>query len=287
MNTLDGIALRLFRDGRWQSLPIGHTDHLLDDEIQQMSWADELTTMLANDPHWKRMPHGWARRRSEDVLKTYHASIRELPFPSRIIHLPTDHRGFPVPKFVAWIDGKPDHRVVNPAYMTVAVQKRLCWICGEKMGRYYTSVIGCMCAVNRVISEPPSHRECAEFAVKACPFLARPQAHRREAGMPEDLHEAPGFMLARNPGVSCLWISRAYPTLFRTHAGNDGILFQLGEPSETIWYREGRLATREEVDSAIHDGLPALALAAEQESPEAVAALARKVGEVAAHLPCP
>lgn len=219
-------------------------------------------------------------------MKTYHASVAGIPMPQRIIHLPTDHRGFPVPKFVAWIDGKADHRVMNPAYLTHAVQKRLCWICGQKLGSYKTSVIGCMCAINRVISEPPSHRECAEFAVKACPFLARPQAHRREAGMPEvELHEAPGVMLERNPGVTCLWISKSYPTPFRAYAGNDGILFHLAEPSETIWYREGRLATRAEVDAAIKEGLPALEQYAVEEGETAIAALAAKFTAVLGHLP--
>src|SRR5215469_4631726 len=207
-------------------------------------------------------------------MTEYHVSLKDLHMPDRIKRLPVDHRGFPVPKFVAWPKGEPDHRVMNLDRFVPAVTRKQCWICGEPMGRYYASIIGCMCAVNRVISEPPSHLECAEFAVKACPFLARPHAHRREAGMPEGYNEGAGFPLARNPGVACLWISKQYPKVFQPQAGNTGVLFSLGEPLNTIWYREGRLATGQEVHDAISEGLPALEKMAQDEgrgAPEALA----------------
>jgi hypothetical protein len=220
-------------------------------------------------------------------MTEYHASLNGIAMPERIKRLAVDHRGFPVPKFVAWPNGEADHRVVNTARFQPAVSKHQCWICGEPLGRYFVSVIGCMCAVNRVISEPPSHRECAEFAVKACPFLARPHAHRREINMPEGYKPGPGFALARNPGVSCLWVSREYPKPFRTFAGEKGVLFSLGDPVETVWYREGRLATREEVQEAIDEGLPALALIAEKEGDAALKALAVQVAKAGELLPEP
>ena len=37
------------------------------------------------------------------------------PMPSRIAALPVDERGYPVPWFVAWIDGKPEFRCADPA----------------------------------------------------------------------------------------------------------------------------------------------------------------------------
>jgi hypothetical protein len=205
--------------------------------------------------------------------------------PPRIKRLPVDKRGFPVPKFVAIIDGEPDHRVVNAAWFGPATRHRLCWLCGEPMGRYYTSIIGCMCSVNRIISEPPSHRDCAEWAVRGCPFLSRPHAHRREAGLPEDARDAAGEGLKRNPGVVCLWISREYPTPTKVWAGNEGVLYQLKDPIETIWYREGRLATRQEVIDAIDEGLPTLMDIAKGESQRAVEALKRMTKHAMHYLP--
>jgi len=218
-------------------------------------------------------------------MTTYHASLTGLRLPERIKRLPVDKRGFPVPKFVAWVDGEPDHRVVDGRRFAPAIKHRQCWICGEPLGRYYCSLIGCMCAVNRVISEPPSHRECCEFAAQACPFLARPHAHRRAAGLPEDASDAAGHGLKRNPGVVCLWVSKEYPRVTRAWAGNEGLLFMLKEPVETIWYREGRLATRQEVEDAILHGLPALYEIAAQEGDDALAALTGKTAAVGAYIP--
>lgn len=214
-----------------------------------------------------------------------HTSLRNLDVPGRIRRLPVDKRGFPVPRFVAMVNGEPDHRVVDPRWFAPAMRSKLCWICGEPLGRYYASIIGCMCSVNRIISEPPSHRDCAEFAVKACPFLSRPTMHRREAGLPEERTEPGGYGLRRNPGVACLWISKIYPKPFHPHIGNPGILFELGPPMETVWYREGRLATRAEVEEAVEEGLPNLMSIAEAESPAAVAALNRMAAAAVAHYP--
>jgi hypothetical protein len=218
-------------------------------------------------------------------MPEYHPSVAGLSMPARIKRLPIDKRGFPVPKFVAWIDGEPDHRVVDSRRFAPAIKHRQCWICGEPLGRYFCSVIGCMCAVNRIISEPPSHRECAEFAVRACPFLARPHAHRRAAGLPEDAQDAAGVGLKRNPGVSCLWISKEYPKVMRAWGGNEGLLFGLRDPVETIWYRLGRLATRAEVQAAIDEGLPLLYEPAREEGEQALLELAAAVTRAVAFLP--
>ena len=214
-----------------------------------------------------------------------HPSIAQIEAPARIRRLRLDHRGFPVPWFVAWINGQADHRIVDTRKLEPAIKQRLCWTCGEPLGKTYAFVIGPMCAVNRVISEPPSHRECAEYAARACPFLSRPDMHRRTAGMPDiDLTFAAGNGLKRNPGVTCLWITRSYKP-FRVPGnshGNAGILFELGPPIETVWYALGRRASHQEVASALYSGLPALIETAHEEGREAEDALA---GMVAAAMP--
>lgn len=202
-----------------------------------------------------------------------------MPLPARMQRLPVDHRGFPVPWFVQWFVGKesgdagigePDFRVVDSRKLVRAVRERRCWVCGDKLGVHLAFVIGPMCAINRVISEPPSHRECAAFSARVCPFLSQPRMRRNEKGLPEDHQEAPGVGLKRNPGVACLWITRSYRPF---NAGN-GVLFSLGEPETVEWYAEGRVATRAEVDASITSGLPLLQAPANDEGPQAVAALA-------------
>jgi hypothetical protein len=41
--------------------------------------------------------------------------------PARFARLPADERGYPVPKFVEWIDGKPDFRCVDSRWLTKTV----------------------------------------------------------------------------------------------------------------------------------------------------------------------
>lgn len=191
--------------------------------------------------------------------------------------LPLDHRGYPTPWFAAWTDddgnqtprgiGKPDFRVMGGNAIAEAVNGKRCWVCGGKLGRYKAFVIGPMCAINRVNSEPPSHLECADFAGRACPFLSRPYARRREAGMPEDAVEAPGIASMRNPKACCVWVIDGK---FSWHkVPPRGVLFDLPEPHELRWYAEGRKATFAEIEESITSGAPELFDLANSEEEEA------------------
>lgn len=174
--------------------------------------------------------------------------------PDRVAKLPKDHRGFPVPWFVAYIDGVPDFRVIGERKIIDAHRHKKCWICGEKLGKFMAFVIGPMCAINRVSSEPPSHKDCAEFAAKACPFLTRPKMKRNTKDLPEEGKCPAGIHLERNPGVTLVWITKDY----KPFKAGEGVLFQVGKPEEVIWYAEGRDATHDEVMESIESGYPNL-----------------------------
>ncbi len=141
---------------------------------------------------------------------------------------------------------------MDPQKLVLAVQRKLCWVCGEPLGAYKTFVIGPMCIVNRTSVEPPSHLSCGEFSVKACPFLTRPGAERREM---EGAKDGAGVMLRRNPGVTALWTTKSY-ALFKP--ANGGVLFELGDPRSISFWREGRLASHEEIRESVTSGLPLL-----------------------------
>jgi hypothetical protein len=189
-------------------------------------------------------------------------------------HLAVEERGYPVPYFVAWIDGKPDFRVADAQKLIECVRFSKCWLCGGPLGRYQTYVIGPMCAVNRISSEPPSHLDCAEFSAKACPFLVKPKALRRDANIPESAQEPAGVALKRNPGVTLLWTTRGRLTPMRV---DKGYLFRVGEPEGVQFFAEGRLATRAEVMESIESGYPLLEEGAKQEGDAAVKALAAQL----------
>jgi hypothetical protein len=52
-----------------------------------------------------------------------------------------------------------------------------------------------------------------------------------------------------------------------------GVLFEIGDPVAIRCYREGRAATRAEIEAAIAKGLPALRETAASQGPRALAAL--------------
>lgn len=191
--------------------------------------------------------------------------------PSRMQALPVDHRGYPVPYFVAWIDGAPDFRVADGEKLVKCVNERRCWLCGQHLGSYFAFVVGPMCSVNRVSSEPPSHRECAEFALRVCPFLIMPRAQRRDAAMPDEATRPAGIMIRRNPGVTMLWITKSYqPFPAPRPDGSQGALYRMGPPREVTCWAEGRTATRDEIAQSFDTGLPLLLEPAEKEGVRAV-----------------
>lgn len=206
--------------------------------------------------------------------------------PARMRELPIERRGYPVPWFVAWINGEPDFRVIDTPKLALAHNQKLCWICGQPRGKFLAFAIGPMCVVNRTNSEPPCHYDCAHFAVRACPFMILPGAKRREANLPEQRSPAAGLGIARNPGAIALYVCRTYrPFKVDGPVGVRGVLFELGEPDRIEWYREGRTATRAEIMESIDTGLPALHEMAAKQRPDALSALSEYVKRALRYLP--
>lgn len=215
---------------------------------------------------------------STDMRTDYRPGLP--PMPDRIKALPVSPHGYPVPWFTPWRDGVPDFRAAEGKKIPVAVRENRCWICGQPLGSHKTFAIGPMCSINRISSEPPSHRDCAQFAAQACPFMVLPKAQRRDVSDLEN-KQTPGIMIERNPGVTLLWTTKSH-TLMRA---GDGILFQLGEPTGTEWYSQGRAATQAEVKASFDTGYPILRELAEQDGPAALKELDRLTCEALLLLP--
>lgn len=200
------------------------------------------------------------------------AVVEQMPF--SMAKRPRDPRGYPVPWFTPWHEGRWDFRFVEPGKAEQAVRENRCWTCGETLRSPCAYVVGPMCAVNRTSAEPPSHIECAIYAARACPFLARPKMVRptiRE-GVKGATEAMPGIMLDRNPGVALVWITRrpSYDPVVK--------LFGLGEPERVRWFAHSRKATRDEIMASIDSGLPSLRALAEQDGPDAIAELEHMTG---------
>jgi hypothetical protein len=180
---------------------------------------------------------------------------QKIGMPARIARLPRDAKGRPVPFFVLWKDGVPDFRVVDPLKIQACVHRRVCWICGERLGKFMAFVIGPLCSVSRLSAEPPGHLECAQYAALICPFLANPnlQRHASTIHTLEEVDNLPGSFVAPNPGVTLVWVT----TSFRVLPDSD-LLFSLGDPTTWFWYTRGRPATRSEVEASFAAGLDKL-----------------------------
>lgn len=180
------------------------------------------------------------------------------PVPLRIQELDVDERGYPIPWFVAWVDGKPEFRAMDPEKFVRAIKEKRCWVCGQKLGVNVCFVAGPMCGINRTSSEPPSHLECAQWSARNCPFLSNPRMVRREDDKINNQvvrENAAGIAITRNPGVAMLWITRQ----FEVYLDDKGRpIIQMGEPEKVEWYACGRIATRAEVTASIESGLPNL-----------------------------
>lgn len=183
---------------------------------------------------------------------------RFADLPARMRKLPIDKRGYPVPWFVPWRDGLPLFPAMDGAKRGRAWRDRLCWVCGQRIGRVQAFVIGPMCAVNRTSAEPPCHLECARFSAVHCPFLANPKMGRvgeSYKGQPLEKDTA-GIMLERNPGVTLVW-QTLRASVFADPSGGS-FLFDIGKPHAVSWYAHGREATRAEILESINSGLPSL-----------------------------
>jgi hypothetical protein len=197
--------------------------------------------------------------------------IASIEIPDRMRHLQISDEGYPVPWFVPWIDSKPEFRSMDGEKFGIAVRHKRCWLCGKPLGKYMTFVIGPMCGISRTTAEPPCHHSCAEYAVKACPFLTQPRMRRNEKDLPEGRNTA-GIMIKRNPGVVLMWTTTNYK-IFKS----GGILFTIGEPEKVEFCSNGRTAEKQEILESINSGIPILMKEAEQDGPDGIADLHKRI----------
>jgi hypothetical protein len=197
--------------------------------------------------------------------------------------LPLDPRGYPIPWFVATLEnGTQDIRIADSKKRVLAVNQNICWVCGETLGIYKAFPIGPMYAVNRTTSEPPCHLDCAIFSATNCPFLTRPRMKRNPRELPAETNEPAGIFLTRNPGAVCVWVTKSFKPF---KVGPTDWLIKMDEPTQVIWYTEGKLATRQQVVDSIDSGLPAIMDIALEEGPEAVDMLVKYRTRVEKYLP--
>jgi hypothetical protein len=129
-----------------------------------------------------------------------------VPMPAAVAARPRDARGYPVPAITPWLNGMPQFASTGVARTFLCAVERRCSICAATMpdgpvwrvvGGAEADAIGAAVTNGRPYrnrapsAEAPGHRSCMLYAAVTCPYLARPNARRGEAG------SAPGLETAR------------------------------------------------------------------------------------------
>ena len=171
--------------------------------------------------------------------------------------------GFHVPYFVAWYRDKrhvderepgavPSFPTIDKDREALCRRRSYCWICGKKLGAFKAFVVGPLAALQRISSEPPSHRECAVYAVQVCPFMVGGHDMREDP-----IHEGQDVieeMSPKNEQLNVIWICRDY-TLTPLDPSRGMFIYQMGDPVGVLVYHRGQPATlaqtMERVRSAI------------------------------------
>jgi hypothetical protein len=206
-----------------------------------------------------------------------------VPMPARIANLPRDHRGYPVPYFVEWLNGKPQFPIASPVKWARCVGKRLCWVCGEPLGRSLVFAIGPMGTVNQVSAEPPAHRECTLYAMQVCPFLINPRMGRVPTERLGEAVPPGGVWEPANPGVMAAWSTRSY-SIVRTATGP---IISVGDPFAVEWWTRGRVATAQEAADAFTFGATKLLTHAQAEGRAATLEIGQLIITARKRLPDP
>lgn len=98
--------------------------------------------------------------------------------PERVARLEHDERGYPIPwNVLRGTDGTPFFIVNDDRKAWRALRAELCPICGERLGSWRWFVGGPQSAFHPAgcYFDLPGHRECVEYALQVCPYLAIPK----------------------------------------------------------------------------------------------------------------
>jgi hypothetical protein len=165
-----------------------------------------------------------------------------ISIPKELAHLKIDERGYPIPFFVAKIEGKPDFRILDAKKQLLSADQKLCAICGRKLAKDYVYFIsGPMGVQNCVSSDPPMHRVCAEYSLQVCPHLYYEKAERNERGeLYQKLKDGKSadFLIPDKPSV--FHMVRANKWEFKRTQGVNLFHFRVAS-FETYSYENGHL----------------------------------------------
>lgn len=182
-----------------------------------------------------------------------------MPLPKRMRTLERDARGYPIP-FIVLRDrsGTPQFTINDDRRTSQCISQKLCAICGKRFDMHRDPKVpgavflqmwfvgGSRCFLHRhgAFVDPPLHLDCAEYALRVCPFLAAPSYAKRiddKKLKPGDLAEGMALhrhehMMPRQPERFGLGCASAYQ---RVEPSPGSVLFVVARWDYVEWWRNG------------------------------------------------
>jgi hypothetical protein len=142
--------------------------------------------------------------------------MKEVPEPPRIAALDKDKRGYPIPwNVLRGVDGSPVFTANESTKHMQALEGQLCPICGVKLGSIRWFVGGPLSAFHPDggYMDLPGHRDCVEYALQVCPYLAAANYLAKEKDLskvPDDVTLIDHTMLPGRPPLFVMVACRRF-----------------------------------------------------------------------------
>lgn len=148
-------------------------------------------------------------------------------------------RKLPIPFSAARDDKRPEvgmFTVADPVKVEQCHRYRLCGVCGGGLGYWIAFVGGSGSASpgTGAYQDPPMHEECAEAAMRLCPYIAKRRVPRRTPPVDVLAAHDSDYFIADKPSDGRPWvmvITRRYRTQFEKT--KDGSMIRLFLPDHS------------------------------------------------------
>lgn len=114
---------------------------------------------------------------------------RDVPKPARIAALDEDERGYVKFFMILPPPGRELHfRVLNYENVLKCGTHKLCGICGLTLSYRFWFLGSREDVADRLFPSPPFHRDCLDYALRVCPFLAGIYTPKHQELGPQFVH---------------------------------------------------------------------------------------------------
>lgn len=130
-----------------------------------------------------------------------------VEIPPRLSARPV-YRGLAVPYTTKILEnGTPDFKVQEEHLRQLCLRDRKCALCGEPLDEEIVFIGGSACAKSRLFFDPAAHEECALYATKACPFLARGTGYAKDPKNADAVFE---LVSDKRPKVMVMYYTKSF-----------------------------------------------------------------------------